>query len=356
MTACEQYPTKVDIHQNYVDALIEGTNYPNLSHEDNFHFQRRLGIGGSDVAAILGLSPYRTAYEVWEEKTGRRDPEDLSDNDRVHFGNELEDVVAKEYARRTGQKVQKRNYPFVNKTLPWLRANIDRHIVGADKGLECKTADKWAARDMWGTGNVYAKKNDEVVLVEADDEVPEHYMLQELHYMVVLDKRQWDLAVLIGGNDFRVYTMKWNQQLVDIVTQRLTAFWFEHVIADVAPEPQTLQDLESIYRQDNGNSIVATPDILDTFRHYMTLKEQIKALETEAYGPKVGGKFIGGLDMQIKAFMGEHAELLIDSEGKKLCSWKTQMTNRVDTAALKKADPELVTQFTRSTQNRVFRI
>ncbi|RXJ70760.1 hypothetical protein CS022_22275 [Veronia nyctiphanis] len=144
--------------------------------------------------------------------------------------------------------------------------------------------------------------------------------------------------------------------MVDIVVNKLTTFWFEHVIADVAPEPQTLQDVESIYRQDNGNSIVATPDVINTYRQYMTVKEQIQALETEAYGPKVGGKRIGGLDMQIKAFMGEHAELLIDSEGKKLCSWKTQTTNRVDTAALKKADPELVTQFTRRTQNRVFRV
>ncbi|RXJ70761.1 hypothetical protein CS022_22280 [Veronia nyctiphanis] len=172
MTACEQYPTKADIHQHYIDALIQGTNYVNLNDEDRFHFQRRLGIGGSDVAAILGLSPYRTAYEVWEEKTGRSEPDDLSDNDRVHFGNELEDVVAREYARRTGQKVQKRNHPFVHKTQPWLRANIDRHIVGADKGLECKTADKWAARDMWGKGNVYAHRDGEVMLVEADEKCP----------------------------------------------------------------------------------------------------------------------------------------------------------------------------------------
>lgn len=342
-------------HREYVANVLADTDLCAINEEARFHLERRLGVGGSDVAAILGLNPYRTAFDVWQEKTGRQAPDDLSDNQRVHFGIELEDVVAKEYARRTDQKVQKRRHPFVHKSMPWLRANIDRYIVGADKGLECKTADKWTARDQWGKGNVYQTDNGTVSLFQADDDVPEPYMLQELHYMSVLNKREWDLAVLIGGNDFRIYTMTWNQQLADIVVKRLTDFWFNHVIADTPPEPQTVQDLEALYGKDNGSKITATPEIVDVFRQFKTLKEQISALETEAFGPLVGGKRIGGLDMQLKGFMGEHAEILLDEGGKKLCSWKTQSAQRVDTSALKKANPALVAQFTNTTESRVFR-
>ncbi|WP_434361029.1 YqaJ viral recombinase family protein [Parasalinivibrio latis] len=344
-----------NLHRQYTTKVLAGANLNALCDDERFHMERRLGIGGSDVAAILGISPYRTAYDVWLEKTGRKTPDDLSCNPHVHFGTELEDIVAKEYARRTGQKIQKRRYPYVHKSMPWLRANIDRFIIGADKGLECKTADKWAARDQWGKGNIYQELDNQITLFQADDDVPEPYMLQELHYMIVLNKREWDLAVLIGGNDFRIFTMAWNQALADIVTQRLTTYWFDHVIADVPPEPQTLQDVECLYRYDDGSHITATPDIIDVFWQFKTLKEQISALETQAYGPLVGGKRIGGLDMKIKAFMGEHADLLLDETGKKLCSWKTQRAQRMDTTAFKKANPALAAQFTTTTESRVFR-
>ncbi|GLQ72697.1 YqaJ viral recombinase family nuclease [Vibrio penaeicida] len=345
------------IHKEYVKSLIILARRNGMKQTDieSFHFQRRFGVGGSDVAAILGICPYRTPHDVWLEKTGREEPEDLSNNDRVHFGIELEETVAREYTRRTGLKVQKRNSPYIHKTMPWLRANIDRHIVGAKKGLECKTADKWASRDLWGNGNAYMEKNGVIECVEESDEVPETYMLQMLHYMMVCDKKVWDLAVLIGGNDFRIYTMLYDNHLADIVTQKLKVFWFEHVIADIPPSPLNLHDLDTMHAKDNGRSIVVTDEILDVFKRFKTIKDQIKALETEAYGPMVGGKHIGGLDFAIKHFMGDNAEVLLDENGKKLCSWKSQSSKRVDTTALKEAEPAIAKQFTTESHSRVFR-
>lgn len=66
---------------------------------------RKTGIGGSDVASCLGLSPWRTPVQVWEDKTGRSTP-DLT-SDAAHFGTILEDIVAKEFSLRTGMKVQR---------------------------------------------------------------------------------------------------------------------------------------------------------------------------------------------------------------------------------------------------------
>ncbi len=353
--AVKQHLNSVEKHESYIKRLTDGVDLNAVDEKDRWHFERKLGIGGSDVAAILGIDKFKTALQVWEEKTGRTEPEDLSDNERVHFGNVLEDVVAKEYALRTGSTVERRNRPFTHPGIPWLRANIDRHIIGADKGLECKTSDKWANRDAWGKGNVYQSTGEGIIISEQCDEVPDTYILQQQHYMIVLSRPQWDLAALIGGNDFRIYTMDFNPDLAKLLIKKLHDFWFNYVIADIAPPAQNLQDLESLHQHDNGLSITATPEIINKYREFKAIKDQIKALETEAYGPLVGGDRIGGLDFEIKQFLGDNAELLLDDEGKKLCSWKTQSSKRIDTTLLKKAHPGLVKEFTKTIESRVFR-
>ena len=73
---------------------------------DQFLAGRKKGIGGSDVAAILGFSPYKSPYQLWLDKTGRSERKE-SQNESAHFGNLLEDVVAKEFSRRSGMKVQR---------------------------------------------------------------------------------------------------------------------------------------------------------------------------------------------------------------------------------------------------------
>ena len=102
---------------------------------------RKAGIGGSDAAAIMGLSPWKTATEVYLEKRGEIAPENIDDKEVVIFGNLLEDVVAGEYARRNNVKVERRNDMFKHAKHPFMLANIDRKVVGVKKGLECKTGD-----------------------------------------------------------------------------------------------------------------------------------------------------------------------------------------------------------------------
>jgi len=102
------------------------------------------GIGGSDAAAAIGINPYRTPVDVWMEKTGRSDRPDLSDNQAVHFGNVLEDIVAKEYQRRTGRKVANVNRTLYHHEDRCILAHIDRRVVGdRSRILECKTAGQW---------------------------------------------------------------------------------------------------------------------------------------------------------------------------------------------------------------------
>lgn len=113
---------------------------------------RRQGIGSSDAAAAIGLNPYKSALQLWMEKTGRDgelpkiDPNDESTP--VYWGTLLEPIVAAHYTRRTSHRVRRINAVLQHAQHPWMLANIDREVTGAPdvQILECKTAGYHGAR------------------------------------------------------------------------------------------------------------------------------------------------------------------------------------------------------------------
>lgn len=136
---------------------------------DEWLLDRRKGIGGSDVATILGLNKWKSPYQLWLEKTGQIDLEH-TESEPAYWGNVLEEVVAKEFQERTGKKVRRKNQVFEHPLHPFLRANIDRDVVGENALLECKTANAFLGKEWEG------------------DEVPLSYLCQVQHYMNVLNK------------------------------------------------------------------------------------------------------------------------------------------------------------------------
>lgn len=282
---------------------------------------RMSGIGGSDIGAILGLNKYRSALDVFMEKTGRIEPPDLSDNEHIHFGNVLEDVVAQEYARRQGVKVRRRNQMFIHKDFPWALANIDRSVDGFRKVLECKTADAWT-KGNWGD--------------DGSDAVPDAYLVQDAWYMGVLDYPVADLAVLIGGNDFRTYHFTRDAELEEMCFRKAAEFWYDHVLKGIPPEPTCDRDLETLYAHDNGKAILATPEIEHAAHEHAAIKAEIKKLELLADAQA----------FKVKAFMGDHMEVLVSENGRKLVTWKNNKDGiAFDMEAFKLAHPDLVVAY-----------
>lgn len=144
---------------------------------------RKTGIGGSDAGALCGLNPYRSVMNVFESKTS--DGLNETDNEAVRQGNDLEDYVARRFCEATGLKVRRSNAMYRSREYPFMIADVDRLIVGGKAGLECKTASAYNA-DKW-----------------KDGAVPEHYLLQCYHYMAVTGKREWYIAVVILGKEFK---------------------------------------------------------------------------------------------------------------------------------------------------------
>lgn len=295
---------------------------------DDFLKRRKTGIGGSDVAAVLGLSKWKTPYQLWKDKTS--DTVEEKESEILHFGQLLEAIVADEYVRRNRVKVQRRNQSYRHPEHPELIANIDRYIVGGGI-LECKTADKFTAH-LWGT--------------DGTDEIPDYYLVQVQHYMHVTGYHEAALAVLIGGNEFRQYEVSYDKELAEFSAAKCVEFWQTFVVPRVAPPATRNDDLVEYYRGRSGATVTATPYIEKFISELKEVKQRIKAEEARA--DELAGA--------IKVFMGEcSADTLLDAAGEKLATWKPakdsvrRSTDWETLATERGIDSELIRQYTNET-------
>lgn len=326
-------------HCTYCDKVLSGVDASALDEEQQWHLRRKLGLGGSEAGTILGLNKYQTAWDLWAIKTGRMDPPDLSDNMAVKMGHKLEQTVAELYCELTGYTVRRSNVHHIHKEKPWLVGNLDRVVVGEKRGLECKTASGFAAKKGgFGSGNIYGPNGE---LVSECDQVPDTYLVQVQHYMAVTGLPVFDLAVLIDGRQFRVFTIHRNDDLIAELESQLTAFWFSNVIDDIAPDGAPAAIEESV----SGTSITATPDVEEMVSVLHEVRDAIDDLSGEK----------ARIEEQIKAFMGE-AEALTDHNSKPVITFKTSQRTALDGSALKKANPALWQQFAKTTTTRTFKV
>jgi putative phage-type endonuclease len=301
---------------------------------------RRTGLGGSDIGAILGLSPYRTPVDVWAEKTGRSPGQD--ETLQMRFGTYAEEFVSREYTVKTGNEVQRFTSMLRHPVAPVL-GNVDRLVIpkGAkiashkqeirtDLGLECKTANAFAAfnSDDWGE--------------EGTDQIPPSYLVQCATYMALTGCSLWDLAVLFGNQEVRIYNLKRDAELEGEIIARASEWWDRHIVADVAPEPTCDSDIKRLYPSDNGASVDANPKTLELIARAVELKTQIAALEVELEGDKKAGSI--GVIGSLKGYMGEAQRLVLGAD--ELITWKTSKpAQRFDSKAFQIAHPALYPQF-----------
>jgi putative phage-type endonuclease len=187
-------------------------------------------LGGSDAAAIVGVSPYRGPLDVWARF---HMPVEDQESEPAIWGNVLEEPIAREYARRQRVEIATVDTTVRHPEHPWMLANPDRLIVGARRGLEVKTAGVRQAH-RWGEGDGS----------DAGD-VPDEYRLQVAHYMAVFGFDAWDLAVLIGGQDFRIYRITRDRELESMLIEAEREFWERHVVTGVQPAADASPNAEA---------------------------------------------------------------------------------------------------------------
>ena len=204
-----------------------------ITHEEWLRY-RKMGISGTDAGSICGLNPYRSAMQVFIDKT--TDTIEEIDNEAMKQGRDLEEYVAQRFCEMTGKKVRRANAIFSNDEHPWMLANFDRLIVGERAGLECKTVSAYGA-DKW-----------------KDGAVPMHYLLQCQHYLAVSGYDTWYIAALILGKEFIIRKIERDEELISDLIKIEKHFWENHVLAGVMPNPDGSKSADEFLSQYFGKA------------------------------------------------------------------------------------------------------
>lgn len=288
---------------------------------------RARGVGGSDAAAAMGLNPYTSPLALYLEKRGEAQPDDLLDNEAVRWGNVLEDVIADEYSRRTGRRVRRVNQILQHPEHPWMLASLDRDVVGEDRILEVKTAGVQMA-SLWGE--------------EGTDAVPAQYLIQAMHYLAVTGAAVCDIAVLIGGRDFRIYKVERDDELIATMIQIEGEFW-SAVQAGIPPDPRSLSDVIALFPQARESVAVEADEMtVSRCRELAAIKAEIKALEDASEVHEI----------EIKRAIGDAARLM--NGGEEIATWKSVTSSRFDSKRFAADHPDLDKQYRTTSESRRF--
>lgn len=269
---------------------------------------RQQGIGGSDVAAILGMDRHRGPLHVYRDKRGLPTGPRSARLDRsARRGHRMEGLIAEFFAEETGHAVVESPGTFQHADHPWMLANPDRIVFEehADllhgRILECKSRTwRSARREEWG-----------------GDEPPDGPALQAHWYMAVTGYEAAYLAGLVD-DDFRWFRLERDEELIGHLVQLVGEFWHDHVLAGVEPDPGDLASTDELLSQMwdvKPESIklfspaeAAEADALIARRD--DLKRQIADLARD----------LGAVENKLKANLGD-AEIAI-APGRELYSWK----------------------------------
>lgn len=282
---------------------------------DEWLLDRNKGLGGSDVATVLGLNKYKSIFQLWLEKTGQTELEH-TESEAAYWGNTLEEVVAKEFQERTGKKVMRRNRVFEHSNYPFLRANIDRWVVGENAILECKTANQYLGKE-WDR-----------------NEIPTSYLCQVQHYINVLDADKAYIAVLIGGQKFIWKEIERDQELIEMIQERLIEFWEKNVQGMEEPlidgMASTSEYLFQKYKEVDESETVLPSGFDELIANKRKYKETKKTIE----------ELIKKIDNEIILELGKR-NASIGVSPNNIIYWKSISTNRLNTKLLKEKYPDV---------------
>lgn len=241
----------------------------NMTAEDWQRYREtQKGIGGSDVATILGLNPYKTPFALWLEKTGQVKPQNI-ENEYIEWGNILEPVIRDKFKKETGFKVYQNNFVLQHDSHEFMIANIDGEVFDPEMGergiLEIKTANE-RMKPVWKNGP------------------PNHYILQIQHYMAVLDYHYGYIACLIGGNHFKYFKVERNEYIIDKIIAAEMEF-MRMVENNIPPEitghSSETEWISQIYPIANEEEKQLPNELFDFTIRYIELQEQAKEIKEE---------------------------------------------------------------------------
>lgn len=323
-------------------------NAPALIHPD-----RSLFLGGSDAAAVLGVSPFTTPVELWLQKTGQRPrPREVIDARRQKMfdrGHRLEPFIRDmTIDKLTDMGLQVEvvgiNERYVDPEHPFLSCEIDFELKltgeieiggevlqldGEHINADAKSVSGFA-RKKWGE-------------VDTED-VPIEYAAQFMHGLMITRRNLCLVAALRSFDDVDIYWTRRDDETIAAMRPKLVSFWVDCVQGNTAPDPFTFDDIKLLFPLDDGTAVPATPELAEKVDQLRRVKEQIKAYEEAE----------DSLKFEIADAISPHTKLTFG--GQDIATWKGQNDTRLDQDAFRQAHPDLFTKFARTKVIRVLRL
>ncbi len=307
-------------------------------------------VGGSDVAAIFGVSPWVTPMELWMIKKGRMKPAMKANAGQLMMGHLLEPVAAYWYGEKTGNKVEEDTNLYQHADHPYALANFDRRFVRASDNepgiLECKSCTYHKA-DEW-----------------ADGAVPLHYELQLRFYLAVADVDIGAFSAVWGNNpdiDLAMPEIVRDRAKEDMIFERLDEWIWSlendrpPTMADVAPK-LALESLAKIYgpSQKNLPTIAFSGKYEPALRKIAMLQEKVSECSAEI---KKYEKEIEAHSVRIAEVMKAHEHGILETATDKLLiDFVTKTTRRPDSKALKERYPTVYSDVVKMSESRKIKV
>lgn len=262
---------------------------------------REDGIGASEVAAVVGLSPWETPFSLWLRKTGQAPP--LEENDAMRLGHLLEGIVVTLWEERTGFKAVKasaKDIIYQDPEHPWRKVTPDRIAYEIDeKGKKNKVLLEIKTSQM-----------------DFDpDDLPTNYLCQTQYQMHVTGIHVCYLCWLVRGLSYGHARIEYDAEFANWLVENVDKFYLECVKGGKEPELISVSDF-AIKGSDPGTSVEADEEALSHLFSLRTINASITQQEADAEGYKDS----------LKLFMGEMESLTY--EGKTLATWKTGARGR----------------------------
>ena len=336
------------MNKSYQPLVLADT--ANLARPDWLTLRRR-GLGGSDAAAVLSISPFRTARDLYYDKLGIVTADDQANWVALEVGNLLEPLVARIFEAKTGLKVYQRKCMFQHPLYPWMLADLD-YLVDLPDGttaiVEIKTTN-YNAKDKWW--------------YNGEEIVPVYYETQGRHYILLCKKNRPGIICLYGNNEDEAIVrhidrdMAYEAELIALEHD----FWHENVLAHVPPPYTEDGDLilESL-RRSLGPSDADEPPVefsktqSDRIARYLELQEEKKRYDSDT---KAVDAEMQRLKALIVADMG-HSSTAICEDGCTV-SWKPVRKvgiSKHDLERLKEVHPEIYAEYASVSESRRFNI
>lgn len=292
---------------------------------DEWLEKRRHGIGGSDAAIIMGVSPFSSLMDLWLDKTGQFEANEDDASEAMYWGNVLEDVVAREFTERTGKRVRRRNAILQHPDYPYMFANVDRLVLGEKAGLEVKTTNAF---------------------YQDEGQCPPLYYSQVQHYMAVTGYKKWYVAVLAGGQRFYIYTVHRSEDYINELIAAEAEFW--QMVQEERPpafdgSAASTRLLNQLYPEATEEEKELPADAYLQVQLYEDAAEEEKAAKERK--DEAANK--------LKDMLGEAAKGFIFD---RKISWANVTSKRFDTKRFKKENPDLHDQYINESTYRRFSI